>query len=107
MDVSPRTRPRDKNRFYLKSNIAPSSGNQFSFECSQWRHGIEPEIIEGQIKLGESEIVEMAGTIGCTIQAENLTDSVNRLVPVRIRFLPTSAFPIAVEIVDRMDWVLG
>ena len=106
IEASAPVRPRDRNRFYPESDSRAATGSHFALECNQWRHGMEPELIEGCIKLGRDEVGDFKGMIECSIHAENLTDAVHKLVPVRIRVLSTNAFPTAVKFIDRMKWTL-
>ena len=80
MDVSPRTRPRDKNRFYLKSNIAPSSGNEL----------ILPLPVAGLMSLDDgfrvaeayTAIDHMAKELGSTLGAPFMTLSFMALLVI-------------------------
>jgi hypothetical protein len=94
--------PHDPNRFYYKPKRPCFPSEQFSLECQQWRHGIEPHQFVGQIHF--DEVAEsISGAIECRIHAENLSQSAAKTVPVRIRVRHVSALEIAEEMVRRLS----
>ena len=96
--------PRDRNKFYQKRESAMAA--EFNFECSQWRHQIEPETIEGSILFPRNEVRDIDGLIACVIRAENLKHVMESRVPVAIRAVSTKTFPTAANMVERSDWLL-
>jgi hypothetical protein len=93
-------RRRDPNGFYWKPRrpIAPAS--EFSWECEQWRHGIEAKRFEGEISFG-SEQETISGALECRIHAENMSDIASMLVPVRIQVRHVKAYDSAMEMAER------
>jgi hypothetical protein len=93
---------RDPNGFYYKPNRPRSPGEEFSLECQQWRHGVEPERFVGEIRF-EQEEKNISGAIECRIHAENLSQSAAKLVPVHIRVRRVKVLHTAEEMVARIS----
>ena len=73
---------RDPNEFYYKPMRSDVPVESFSLECEQWRHGIEAEIFECEICLG-GNTQEVRGALECLVHAENLSNPVKKIIPVR------------------------
>jgi len=76
-------KPLDPNAFYYKDRPkAPVA--EFSLECQQWRHGVEPELFIGQICYGADADV-LKGALRCRIHAANAAEVATKTLPVRVR----------------------
>ena len=67
MDNFPRPflpKPHDPNAFYYKPKRPLLPVVEFSLECQQWRHGIEPEVFVGNVYLDEGA-TEISGVLEC------------------------------------------
>ena len=73
---------RDPNGFYYKPKHSDVPVESFSLECEQWRHGIEAEIFECEICV-DGNTQEVRGALECLIHAENLSNPVKKIIPVR------------------------
>ena len=93
--------PRDPNAFYYKPERPEQPVTEFSLECKQWRHGVEPMHFEGQIFFG-SDAETIAGSLECRIHAGNAADIVAKLVPIRIQVKHAKAYSIGQELVERV-----
>ncbi len=96
MPVLPKRR--DPNEFYYKDKPRFPEA-QFSLECAQWRHGVEPESFSGEIHY-DFEEERIVGALECRIHAENLSNVVSMVVPIRIKVTHTSSYEVAKELVD-------
>jgi PIN domain-containing protein len=74
---------RDPNAFYYKPSRPQHAAAEFTLECQQWRHGLEPELFVGEIHLTGSP-TSISAALQCQIHAENMSDVVQVTVPVRI-----------------------
>jgi hypothetical protein len=74
-------------------------GAEFSLECEQWRHGVEPESFRGEIHF-DTDGAEIAGALECRIHAENLSDLTTVVVPVRINVRRVRSYDAAKNLVD-------
>jgi hypothetical protein len=97
----PRITPHDPNGFYYKPDRPSQPSEQFSLECQQWRHGIEPELFVGQIHFDETAET-MSGLIECRIHAENLSQCVEKSVPIRIRVQHVGVLETAEKMVEQL-----
>ena len=95
-------RPRDPNAFYYKPDRPDAPREEFSLECKQWRHGVEPGLFECQIYF-DSKTALISGAVECRIHAENLSKIAVKLVPIRIQVKHVSANAIAQELVERLS----
>ena len=95
-------RPRDHNSFYYKPDKPDRPVSEFSLECKQWRHGVEPEIFAGVI-LFAKDVQEVDSAIECRVHAVNVSNIASMLVPVRITVEHVDAYPIAKEAVERLS----
>jgi len=92
---------RDPNAFYYKPNRPRKPLSTFSLECDQWRHDDAEESFSGEILVpAEQDIV--SGALICRIQAENLSRSVEKLIPVRITISHISAYENAAKLIDAL-----
>ena len=73
---------RDPNEFYYKLDRATEPEASFSLECDQWRHSIDAEIFEGELRFSR-DIQEVSGALECLIQAENLSAPIKKTIQVR------------------------
>ncbi|MDE0088036.1 MAG: PIN domain-containing protein [Candidatus Poribacteria bacterium] len=74
---------RDPNGFYYKSERWETPVESFCLECEQWRHGT------GALHFGEEIFIDpninkISGALECVIHAENLSNPVKKVVPVKI-----------------------
>jgi hypothetical protein len=90
---------RDPNGFYYKPQRSMIPGAEFSLECEQWRHGVEPESFRGEIHF-DTDGAEIAGALECRIHAENLSDLTTVVVPVRINVRRVRSYDAAKNLVD-------
>jgi len=90
---------RDPNAFFYKPHRPMFPGPEFSLECEQWRHGVEPERFWGEIHF-DADRDEIAGALECRIHAENLADVVMLVVPVRISVRRVRSYGAAKNLVD-------
>jgi hypothetical protein len=74
---------------------------EFSLECRQWRHGVEPAVFAGQISVG-SDAEMISGALECHIYAGNASQPAVKLVPVQITVKHVKAFATAKELVERL-----
>jgi len=88
------TKPRDPNGFYFKPSRPESPGPEFSLECTQWRHGVEPQFFEVHISTDEVRS-EVSGALECRVHAENVTDIPTELIPVQIKINRVKTFIVA------------
>jgi hypothetical protein len=102
--ISP-LKPRDPNGFYYKPDRPSSPRQEFSVECQQWRHGMEPEVFVGQIYL-DSDAGETSGALECHVHAGNLSQSVAKLVPVRIRICRRTVLEIAEVMIEGLEEII-
>jgi PIN domain len=94
-------RRRDPNGLYWKPHRPTEPVSTLNLECEQWRHGVEPELFDGQIYFG-TERDFIAGALECRIHAENLTDIALIRVPVRIQIRQADAYETAKALVQRL-----
>lgn len=99
--ISP-PKPRDPNGFYYKPDRPSFPGEEFSLECRQWRHGVEPELFSVQIHV-DAGTKDISGAVECYIHAGNLSQTTEGLFPVRIRVLRKSILEIAEVMVERVE----
>jgi hypothetical protein len=93
--------PRDPNAFYYKPDRPNAPVAEFSLECRQWRHGVEPAVFAGQISVG-SDAEMISGALECHIYAGNASQPAVKLVPVQITVKHVKAFATAKELVERL-----
>ena len=94
-------RPHDPNKFYYKPNCPSMPQGSFSLGCDSWRHGNGEEAFIGEIHV-EPEQHTVEGALVCRIQANNLSKSVCKTIPVRITITHISAFESAQNMVERL-----
>jgi hypothetical protein len=93
-------RPRDPNAFYYKPRPeAPVS--EVNLECTQWRHGFEPEEFEVGIHFDRSRAGTLEGALEFRVHAENLSGIEKMVVPVRITIREVRAYETAEGLVQQ------
>ena len=73
----------------------------FCLECDQWRHENGGEGFEGEIHF-PADVDAVKGALVCRIQAENLSKSVLKWIPVRITTAHVSTFDRAHALVETL-----
>ena len=74
---------RDPNGFFYKPGRPTEPGDTITLECEQWRHSSGEEYFVGRI-FPDLSVTEGQGALTCEVHAENLTNPVVKLIPVRI-----------------------
>ena len=74
---------RDPNGFYYKPERSETPVESFCLECEQWRHGTDAEYFVGDIFV-DPNLNKISGALECVIHAENLSNPVKKVVPVKI-----------------------
>ena len=74
---------RDPNGLFYKPDRPTDPGDTITLECEQWRHGSGEKYLAGRI-FPDLSIPEVQGALTCEVHAENLTNPVVKLIPVRI-----------------------
>ena len=74
---------RDPNDFYYKPKRWMMPVESFCLECEQWRHGTDAEYFTGDIFV-DPNLSKISGVLECVIHAENLSNPVKKVVPVKI-----------------------
>ena len=74
---------RDPNGFYYKPERPVTPAESFCLECEQWRHGTGAEDFAGDIFV-DPNLNKISGALECVIHAENLSNPVRKVVPVKI-----------------------
>ncbi len=90
---------RDPNSFYYKSERPEMPVDCYALECEQWRHAASSEefIIEFHPD-GSGEVSE--GSLICKVEAENLSDPVVIVTPVRILETTGSTISVAEKLIE-------
>ena len=92
---------RDPNKFYYKPHRPRTPQDTFCLECDQWRHEDGKEDFEGEFHLpADQDTAE--GVLICRIQAENLSNSASKRIPVRITTALVSIFDRASAAVEAL-----
>ena len=92
---------RDPNAFYYKPDRPLTPQDTFCLECDQWRHEDGEEDFEGEFHL-PADLDTVKGALICRIQAENLSKSESKLIPVRIATTLVSTFDRASAAVEAL-----
>ncbi len=92
---------RDPNGFYWKPRRPEMPASEFSLECEQWRHGIEPELFEAELYFDKAQ-VGIGGALECRIHAENLSRTTVVKVPVRFKGSEIRAYETASAMVEAL-----
>jgi hypothetical protein len=74
---------------------------EFSLECKQWRHGVEPGVFAGQMSFGSKDAT-VSGALECRIHAGNASEVAVKLVPIRVQLTHVKAYVVAQELVERI-----
>lgn len=98
-DMHPKKR--DPNGFYYKPDRPSIPSDEFSLECEQWRHGLEPESFVGRIHFDDN-VYQVSGAIECCIHAENISAPVIETIPVSIRVRKGDILAYAEDLISRL-----
>mgnify|MGYP003641559489 CR=1 FL=1 len=93
---------RAQDAFYWKEGCPDGPVDAFEIECKQWRHGIKPEIITGEILLPSDVTGDVAGALSLTVHAENLSANFSKAIPVRISVTRQESIKKAEECVEAL-----
>ena len=94
---------RDANAFYYKPNRPTIPSHSITLECEQWRHSTGPEHFFGLISV-DPTAEEIRGALICQVHAENLSEPVKKLIPVRITITRASSEERAKDLVEKLDF---
>ncbi len=86
---------RDPNGFYCKGGLPHDPVDSYALECTQWRHGADEEYFRSEIFVSYTD-AEIEGALECVIHAENLSEPISAVLPVRIEVRNAS-----VSVADR------
>jgi hypothetical protein len=92
---------RDPNAFYWKPHRPEGEVDEVVLECEQWRHGQEPELFTGGLRIVKGD-QEGRGALVCTIHAANLSAPATITTPVRLRVEHQSVRPMASAAIDDL-----
>ena len=92
---------RDPNKFYYKPHRPRTPQDTFCLECDRWRHEDGEEGFESEFHL-PADLDTVEGALICRIQAENLSKSAFKLIPVRITTALVSTFDRASAAVEAL-----
>jgi hypothetical protein len=74
---------RDPNAFYFVDGPPCIARSEYSLECAQWRHGLEEQRFSVEVRIPMNE-TRISGLVNCRIYAQNMSDTVEVEVPIRI-----------------------
>ena len=94
-------RRRDPNSFYYKPEYPEAPVQSFALECDQWRHDEGKESFEGEIRFSSKQ-GQIEGAIRLKIQAENLSESKSKTIPVRITTKHVACLERARQLVAKL-----
>ena len=94
---------RDPNGFFYKPRRPITPGDTITLECEQWRHDTGDELFTGRISIGPT-VQEMKGALTCKVQAENLSEPVEKLIPVRIAIKRVDSVERARELIEDLEY---
>ena len=94
-------RSNDPNAFYYKPSRSLTPQDTFCLECAQWRHEDGEMDFDGEIHC-PADLDTVEGVLICRIQAENLSKSESKLIPVRIKTALGSTFERASAAVEAL-----
>ena len=92
---------RDSNAFYYKPSRPDTPQNLYYLECKQWRHDDGEESFHVEIHVSDKQN-NVEGVLVCRIQADNLSISVSKNIPIRIKIAHVSAYQNACVMVDTL-----
>ena len=95
---------RDPNGFFYKPGRPTIPGDTITLECEQWRHNTGDELFTGRISI-DPTVQEMKGALTCEVQAENLSEPVEKLIPVRIAIKRVDSAERARELIEELEYV--
>jgi hypothetical protein len=94
-------RSRDPNAFYYKPERPELPVAEFSLECKQWRHAVDPRDFSGNFSFkGNSDSVP--GTLECHIHAENLSKPETKVILVNIKIFRSSTKDAVEDIIAKL-----
>lgn len=93
--------PRDKHAFYWKSQKPFQPMSSWSFECSEFRHQVEPEEFDIILCVPPGADAE-SGALQCRVTARNLPRPLNFLLPVRISYEEHNTFKEAQQLLTSL-----
>ena len=92
---------RDPNELYYKPARPESPVVEFSLECQQWRHADGWRVLDGEIHV-PGELNDASGAVVLRVQAENLPEPHEMLIPVRISVRHVSLLERAHDLVEKL-----
>ncbi len=92
---------RDPNEFDYKPDWPEVPVQSFSLECEQWRHREEPKRFEGFVFV-EGDMAEVSGALEVEVHAENLSNPVKKVFPVRIEIERLSSREYAQQLIEEL-----
>jgi len=93
---------RDSSEFYFIGHHSKSPSKSFRLECKRWRHQEESKPFGGYIFV-EGGVSEARGALEFEIHAENLSEPVKEIIPVRISIERLSATNIAQQLINDLN----
>ena len=94
---------RDPNGFFYKPGRPTTPGDTVTLECEQWRHNTGDEIFTGQISVAPTA-QEIRGALTCKVHAENLSEPVEKLIPVSIIIRRVNSAERARELIEDLKY---
>ena len=94
---------RDPNTFYYKPNRPTTTGDSITLECEQSRHKTGATHFSGLISV-DPTAEEIQGALICQVHAENLSEPVENLIPVRITITKASSEEHAKDLVEKLEF---
>ena len=94
---------RDPNGFFYKPGRPTIPGDTITLECEQWRHSTGDEFFTGRISI-DPTVQEMKGALTCEVHAENLSEPVEKLIPVRIAIKRVDSVERARELIGDLEY---
>lgn len=92
--------PRDPDAFYWKSGRG-ITGERKSFTCQSWRHRADEETFEFRL-IAEDDGADVEGVLKVRVNAANLSEPVDRTLPVAITFTDCDTLRVARNLVDGL-----
>ena len=91
----------DPNEFYYKHGYPENPVSEYELECEQWRHGMGSETFYSEIYLNDPT-QDGEGAVSIFIQADNLTEPLEKTLPIRISIQPTEIWDKAKALVEEL-----
>lgn len=100
-DLVPRMPPpQDPDRFYWKGGRPVTPCTTVELTCTNWRHSVGPQTFEFQVH--RASVGDTSGAIRFEIHADNLSDPVQKTVPVTVKLKPQPTIDRARDFIDPM-----